>query len=59
MRTYIDLCIIIDSMPTNIHIEVPDEEQYNRLQRIKDEHGLTWRGMLVHAANDLEPQSGR
>jgi predicted urease superfamily metal-dependent hydrolase len=44
-------------MPTNIHIEVPDEDQYDRLKRIKDKYGLTWRGMLVHAANDLDSQS--
>ena len=41
-------------MVTNIHIEVTDEDQYKRLKEIKDEHGLTWRGMLVRAADDLE-----
>ena len=41
-------------MGTNIHIEVPDDEQYKRLKRVKNEHGLTWRGMLIHAADDLE-----
>ena len=40
-------------MVTNIHIEVPDE-QYERLKQVKDENGLTWRGMLIHAADDLE-----
>ena len=40
-------------MATTIHAEVPDE-QYDRLKRVKDENGLTWRGMLIHAADDLE-----
>jgi hypothetical protein len=39
---------------TNIHIEVPDEEQYERLRDVKKKYGLTWRGMLVHAADDLD-----
>lgn len=39
---------------TNIHIEVPDEEQYERLRDVKNKYGLTWRGMLVHAADDLD-----
>lgn len=39
---------------TNIHIEVPDEEQYERLRNVKNKYGLTWRGMLVLAADDLE-----
>lgn len=38
----------------NIHIEVDDEEQYERLSDVKDKHGLTWRGMLIHAARNLE-----
>jgi len=24
---------------------------------VKNEHGLTWRGMLIHAADDLETPS--
>ncbi len=39
---------------TNIHIEVPDEDQYDHLKEVKDKHGLTWRGMLVCAADNLE-----
>ena len=41
-----------------INIEVSDEEQYDRLKRVKDENGLTWRGMLIHAADDLETPTG-
>ena len=41
-------------MATNIHIEVPDEEQYDRLKEIKNKYGLTWRGMLIRAADELE-----
>jgi hypothetical protein len=41
-------------MVTNIHIEVEDDEQYERLKRVKNDHGLTWRGMLLRAADELE-----
>lgn len=52
--TNISLWIFIESMSKYINIEVPDEEQYERLSRLKDEHGLTWRGMLILAADELE-----
>ena len=45
-------------MSKYINIEVSDEEQYDRLKRVKDENGLTWRGMLIHAADDLETPAG-
>lgn len=45
-------------MSKYINIEVSDEEQYDRLKRVKDKHGLTWRGMLIHAADDLETPTG-
>jgi hypothetical protein len=45
-------------MSKYINIEVSDEEQYDRLKRVKDENGLTWRGMLIHAADDLETPTG-
>ncbi|WP_170972399.1 hypothetical protein [Natronorubrum halophilum] len=44
-------------MAKNIHFVVDDDE-YERLDRIKNEHGLTWRGMVKHAANDLETPAG-
>jgi hypothetical protein len=50
----INLWLSIDCVVTNIHIEVPDEEQYDRLKDVKNKYGLTWRGMLVHAADDLD-----
>lgn len=46
-------------MSKYINIEVSDGEQYDRLKRVKDEHGLTWRGMLIHAADDLETPAGQ
>lgn len=46
-------------MSKYINIEVADEDQYERLARVKDEHGLTWRGMLIHAADDLETPTGQ
>ncbi len=45
-------------MVTTIHAKVPDE-QYDRLKKIKDENGLTWRGMLLHAADNLETPDGQ
>jgi len=42
----------------HVNIEVPDDEQYKRIKRVKNEHGLTWRGMLIHAADDLETPAG-
>ena len=37
----------------NINIEV-DEDQYESLKETKQRHGLTWRGMLLHAQRELE-----
>jgi hypothetical protein len=44
-------------MVNNIRLEVPDDDQYEWLNSVKNEHGLTWRGMLIHAAKDLETDS--
>ncbi|MFC7129463.1 hypothetical protein [Haloferax chudinovii] len=40
-------------MAKNIHVVV-DDDVHERLSRIKNDHGLTWEGMLLHAANDLD-----
>ncbi|CCQ35940.1 uncharacterized protein Nmlp_1906 [Natronomonas moolapensis 8.8.11] len=37
----------------NINIEV-GEEQYESLKETKKHHGLTWRGMLLHAQRELD-----
>ena len=37
-----------------IFIDVPDGEQYEELQRIKQRHGLTWRGLLLQGANRID-----
>jgi hypothetical protein len=37
----------------NINIEI-DEEQYESLKATKKRHGLTWRGMLLHAQRELD-----
>lgn len=37
----------------NINIE-GDEEQYESLKATKKRHGLTWRGMLLHAQRELD-----
>ena len=41
-------------MVTTVQIEIEDDDQYERLRRIKRHNGLTWKGMLLHAADDLE-----
>ena len=43
-------------MATTIRIDVPDDDQYERLSRVKEQHGLTWRGMLLRAAESLEDE---
>ena len=40
----------------NINIEV-DEDQYESLKETKKRHGLTWRGMLLHAQRELDSGS--
>lgn len=40
-------------MAKNIHVVV-DDEVHERLSRLKNENGLTWKGMLLHAANELD-----
>lgn len=40
----------------NINIEV-DEDQYKSLKETKKRHGLTWRGMLLHAQRQLDSDS--
>lgn len=37
----------------DIRIEV-DDEQYDHLDSVKRANGLTWRGMLILAADELE-----
>lgn len=38
---------------SQVYAEVSDEE-YERLEDVKDEHGLTWRGLLLQGAKSLE-----
>lgn len=33
-----------------IFIEVPRDDQYDELRRIKKQYGLTWRGLLLQGA---------
>jgi len=37
----------------HINFEV-DEEQYESLKETKKRHGLTWKGMLLHAQRELD-----
>ena len=43
----------------HIHVEVESDDQYEWFRQVKDENGLSWRGMLVHAADDLEERADR
>lgn len=40
-------------MVKNVHVVV-DDDVYERLNRIKNQHGLTWEGMLLRAAEELD-----
>jgi len=40
-------------MATTVQIEIEDDDQYERLRAIKRHNGLTWKGMLLHAAETL------
>jgi len=37
----------------NINFEVEDD-QYERLKETKKRHGLTWKGMMLHAQRKLD-----
>lgn len=41
-------------MATTVQIEIEDDDQYERLRAIKRHNGLTWKGMLLHAAKNLD-----
>jgi hypothetical protein len=40
---------------TNINIELSDD-QFETLKATKKRHGLTWKGMLLHAHRELESE---
>ncbi|ELY58854.1 hypothetical protein [Natronococcus jeotgali] len=54
----------------SINIEIPDgddtsyvslkvpADQYDEFTRVKNDQGLTWRGLLVHAYRNLEAPDG-
>mgnify|MGYP006926907304 CR=1 FL=1 len=37
-----------------VKIEFDDESQYESLKETKKHHGLTWKGMLLHAQKGLD-----
>lgn len=39
----------------NLNIEV-DQDEYDRLSKIKDAHGLTWKGVLLQGAKSLDTE---
>jgi hypothetical protein len=40
----------------NINFEV-DDDQYKELKETKKRHGLTWKGMMLHAYRKLDSDS--
>jgi hypothetical protein len=42
-------------MGKSIQIDVSDDE-YERLETVKEAHGLTWRGMLLAAKRSLDDE---
>ena len=45
--------ILYVCMAKHVHFIVGDDE-HERLKKIKEKHGLTWKGIALHAADDLE-----
>ena len=43
-------------MVKNVHIEVDDEEQYEKMKELKDRYGLTWKGLLVQGMKRVEEE---
>lgn len=41
-------------MTNHISIQVEDDDQYNRLQQVREKYGLTWKGLLVQGVFHLE-----
>jgi hypothetical protein len=38
-------------------VTIPSDQQFDRLEEIRDKHGLTWRGLLIRGAERLESTS--
>ena len=43
-------------MANHVSIEVEDDEQYERLQEIRERYGVTWKGLLMQGVLHLENQ---
>jgi hypothetical protein len=41
-------------MTDNIHIQVDDDEQFEKMKELKDKYGLTWKGLLVQGMKRVE-----
>ncbi|MFC6874762.1 hypothetical protein [Halobellus marinus] len=41
-------------MTNNIHIQVDDDEQFEKMKELKDKYGLTWKGLLVQGMKRVE-----
>ncbi|WP_198664573.1 hypothetical protein [Halorubrum sp. 48-1-W] len=41
-------------MTNNIHIQVDDDEQFEKMKELKDKYGLTSKGLLVQGMKRVE-----
>ena len=44
------------AMTNHISIQVESDEQYERFQQIREQYGLTWKGLLIQGVFHLEEQ---
>lgn len=42
------------AMTNHISIQVENDDQYERLQEIREKYGVTWKGLLIQGAFHLE-----
>jgi hypothetical protein len=43
-------------MTNHISIQVESDEQYERLQQVREKYGVTWKGLLIQGTFHLEAQ---
>lgn len=42
---------------TSTRIVIEDDTQFSTLERVRERHGVNWRGMLIKGAERLEAES--
>ena len=43
-------------MANHVSIAIEDDEQYDRLQEVRERYGVTWKGLLMQGVLHLESQ---